>query len=123
MSHTPVPEHTPTPWRVMPKAPSGGVYITGDETFQFDGRVCQQHVALTTKNYGDNTSSVRIGREEANAAFIVRAVNSHQRLVEALGEVMEWIDNWSPPFADDDEWPDTEEKARAALRAAEGETQ
>lgn len=39
-------------------------------------------------------------------------------VVEALKEVMEWIDNWSPPFTDDDEWPATQAKVFAALRSA-----
>ena len=38
------------------------------------------------------------------------------RLREALGEIWEWIGNWSPDFIWDDEWPATEAKARAALQ-------
>ena len=37
-------------------------------------------------------------------------------LREALGEIWEWIGNWSPDFIWDDEWPATEAKARAALQ-------
>lgn len=36
-------------------------------------------------------------------------------LESALKEVMGWIKNWSPNFADDDEWPDTEARVTAAL--------
>ena len=38
-----------------------------------------------------------------------------ERLKAALGDVMEWIDNWSPPFTQDGEWAETELKARKAL--------
>jgi hypothetical protein len=37
---------------------------------------------------------------------------------DALREVMQWIDNWSPPFVEDDEWPATAAKAKAALTRA-----
>jgi hypothetical protein len=33
----------------------------------------------------------------------------------ALTEVMQWISNWSPPFVEDDEWPATAAKVKAAL--------
>lgn len=42
--------------------------------------------------------------EMANAAFIVRACNSHDELVEALKQVMGWISNWSPNFETDEDW-------------------
>lgn len=32
-----------------------------------------------------------------------------------LAEVMEWIDNWDPNFAYDEEWVDTEARVKAAL--------
>lgn len=38
-----------------------------------------------------------------------------KQLHDALGEVMDWISNWDPPFVQDDEWPDTERKATNAL--------
>ena len=37
------------------------------------------------------------------------------RLRGALKEVMSWIDNWSPSFIGDEEWPETGKRARAAL--------
>ena len=33
----------------------------------------------------------------------------------ALREVMDWINNWDPRFADDDEWPDTNSRVLLAL--------
>ena len=32
-----------------------------------------------------------------------------------LAEVYDWIVNWSPDFTEDDEWPETAAKVRAAL--------
>ena len=46
---------------------------------------------------------------------IVSLVAERDRLKAALGDVMEWIDNWSPPFTQDGEWSETELKARKAL--------
>ena len=38
-----------------------------------------------------------------------------ERLEAALREVREWIDNWSPSFVEDDEWPATADRMNAAL--------
>ena len=42
-----------------------------------------------------------------------------KRLEEALNEVMSWIDNWTPDFVYDAEWPDTEQKVRNAFKPEE----
>lgn len=49
---------------------------------------------------------------------VAAALKRAERLADALREVMLWIENWSPPFTEDDEWPDTEAKAQAALHPA-----
>lgn len=54
-------------------------------------------------------------------AKIYVSVDVQHALTEALYEVMLWIDNFSPAFADDDEWPATEEKVRHALAQHRGE--
>lgn len=54
---------------------------------------------------------------EANARLIAAAPD----LLEALQEVMSWIDNWDPDFTFDNEWAGTEIKARAAIKKATGE--
>ncbi len=42
---------------------------------------------------------------------------SREELLEqALKEVMEWLDAYSPGFMEDDEWPGTEERVKEALR-------
>jgi len=38
-----------------------------------------------------------------------------RQLHDALTEVMDWIENWSPNFTEDDDWPDTEQKVTDAL--------
>jgi hypothetical protein len=65
-------------------------------------------------------AAISIGYEEifdaeqrANAAFIVKAVNAHDALVEALENALLWTDEEH----DVDEWRD---KARAALALAGG---
>jgi len=65
-------EHTATPWE-MDKAHPDGIAIYGEA----DGR----QIALVN----DDVDEV-----DANAAFIVRAANSHAALVEALRAV-EWV--------------------------------
>ena len=72
-------KHTPTPW----KAEKGRtvMHVTG----QHFG-VCQ----ISTTGYrGDTPEDKRMyaERAEANAAFIVRAVNAHDELVAALEDV------------------------------------
>jgi transposase-like protein len=42
-------------------------------------------------------------------------------LLEALNRVMSWIDNWSPEFTNDEEWPQDRDAARAAIAKATGE--
>lgn len=53
---------------------------------------------------------------KAMSEHIEKLEADNARLREALGEVWDWIGNWSPNFIWDDEWPATEAKARAALQ-------
>ncbi len=44
------------------------------------------------------------------------AMTDYERqLHEALAKVIDWIDNWSPNFTEDDAWPATEQKVTDAL--------
>lgn len=45
----------------------------------------------------------------------------NQVLVDALKNVMSWIDNWSPSFTEDDEWPADRDAARSALAQAQAQ--
>lgn len=64
----------------------------------------------------------RDAQELAEIILKDRATLTSQRdkLVKALEEVMQWIGNWDPNFTQDDEWPDTAERVRAALQTKEG---
>ena|SRR3990167_7559750 len=68
------PAHTPTPWRIATKLPLGGLGITDTDT---DGMLA---VAAA---YGDTPEE-----EQANAAYIVRACNSFEALVDALSDLV-----------------------------------
>ena len=76
--------HTPTPWKITGATL---VYSNGSET---GGTVCVcgEPRETTVVEYR-RTEPWKPGFEEAaaNAAFIVKAVNSHEALVEALREV------------------------------------
>lgn len=54
----------------------------------------------------------------ANADLIVAAVNTHDRLVDVLTEVMGWISNWDPSFIHDDEWTETQQRVEEILELA-----
>lgn len=71
--------HTPLPWKaqVLETEYDPGVYIVGSN---LGGLVCAALPWPTEIDSGDYS------RVEANAAFIVQAVNSHHDLIEALRE-------------------------------------
>lgn len=52
--------------------------------------------------------------QKANAKVMAAAPD----LYEALQEVVQWIDGWSPSFCDDEEWQATADKIEAALSKA-----
>lgn len=100
--------HTPVPWRCDY---AGHLYSSGEG-----------YVAIITPftpkehhtEYGGATPKAR-----ANARFIVRAVNAHEKLVEACKRVLTAIE-WSTT-ADRMESEEQAELLRAALALAEGE--
>jgi hypothetical protein len=67
-------EHTPTPWRI--RNDFGGGWIQGSPA---DG-----------ETYGDRVANLAKPKTigAANAAFIVKAVNNHDALVEALEDLL-----------------------------------
>ena len=42
-------------------------------------------------------------------------------LLKSFQKVMSWIDNWSPEFSNDPDWPIDRDAARAAIAKAQGE--
>lgn len=49
--------------------------------------------------------------QEANARLIASAPDMYA----SLKQVMSWIDNWSPEFSNDPDWPTDRDAAREAL--------
>lgn len=76
-------EYTPTPWIVD----GTSVYYLDWDGSSYEGKGKYYRQQLTNRFwFSVQGSSKRISKEEleANAALIVRAVNSHEELVEAL---------------------------------------
>ena len=68
-------KHTPTPWVAIDE------YIYSQDRFE---------IGTTT------TSGFDYGTDDANAAHIVKCVNMHDELVEALKEINDLNENHSP---------------------------
>ncbi len=109
-------KHTPTPWQAQPPLENEdglaiiGLQLDEDGTPLFtptNGLVavtCQSPVEF---DEGDYT------RAAANAAFIVRACNSHDALLEALEALTEIVDDQLGG-----DFPEPLAKARAAIALA-----
>lgn len=91
------PQHTPTPWRVGAKA-SQCVY-GADESPIFMVDSMEEHTRA---------------QEKIDAAFIVRAVNSHEELLNALKDVCYAVNNWPESKAE------VLKIAQSAIAKAEG---
>lgn len=88
--------HTPTPWRAVIHSRS----IEGKAPNQFSypikpvgGSFVIANVTLAYPETADNEMRLDYAQGEANAAFIVRAVNSHAALVEALERIVAISEN------------------------------
>ena len=83
---TDTPAHTPLPWESQPleTGDDAGVSIIGSD---LGGLVCASLPWPSEIDSGDYS------RVEANAAFIVRACNSHYQLVDALREAIDAIED------------------------------
>jgi hypothetical protein len=77
MPDSPQPKHTPTPWECGKATNYHGFYIAPKGTLPTLAAVerVEHNIQITTFNFP--------GETEANAEFIVRAVNSHEALLEA----------------------------------------
>jgi len=53
-------------------------------------------------------------------AEVGRLIAAAPDLLEALRQVMDWIDSWDPSFIHDDDWPETAHHIRAAIARATG---
>lgn len=111
MSNT---KHTSTPWFAKRESWST-VYIEA----RIGGGILQEVAACGPTEAGSE-------QQDANAAFIVRACNSHEQLVAALRGLLAATDAYSTVHAPDGddaarmvEYAEALNKARAALAAAE----
>jgi hypothetical protein len=57
----------------------------------------------------------RAARLQGDFQACLAVLAERTRLRAALEELWTWVDNWSPPFVEDAEWPATREKVRAAI--------
>lgn len=76
------PSHTPTPWRVIP--PSGN----------FTKSTLVATESGSPFHHGDEIADVM---DEANAAFIVKCVNTHELLIEGLKTAIKRLEEVGSP--------------------------
>ena len=102
-------EHTPTPWSID-KLPTR-ICVAGRKGFSGDYRVADAHQSPQLAFTPRHEEAV------ANAAFIVKAVNSHDELVAALKNVANTYDAKS--YREGSQERRLGDLARAALSRAE----
>jgi hypothetical protein len=112
--------HTPTPWETSYRERSNGSY--GQDIYDSNGATI-----ATCEWYSVPTPTGFVTNRTANAEFIVRAVNSHQMLVDACRQLDEFQRTYHGYTQDN--MPGNEhysawlmrivESARAALQHAE----
>ena len=119
-------EHTPGPWKVYNSTDvfqrdPGQMNAEGIEAAPNDG----WHIANCAVGWQEIDGEqvyLSLREQEANAAHIVKCVNSHERLVEAAKAAVDaWHDddrNFDREM--EDGTPEWLAKCRAAIRAAEG---
>jgi hypothetical protein len=76
-------EHTPTPWRYRPREFDDWGFIRGPD----DVLAAVAKYGACTETSLDQHRHNRTDPAEANAAFVVKAVNNHDALVDALASV------------------------------------
>ena len=96
--------HSKTPWTHDGPDEFGDYSFTGPEN--------ALAIAVVVQNLRDSEVT------KDTAEFLGTAVNSHDGLLEALEEVMDWIVNWEPTLIEDDEWLATELKVFKAITKA-----
>jgi hypothetical protein len=83
-------EHTPTPWAYRPNKHDDWGWIRGPV---MEGEEIGELVAIAnswaTQEEKDAHRTTKTYPHAANAAFIVKAVNNHERMVEALKKAEE----------------------------------
>ena len=109
--------HTPTPWDITrSRGPVDGEYDFGI-TAEIGGRT-----EVIAEAFGW-VSEIHKSPAEANAAFIVRAVNAHEAVVEVLEELHAMVWGECPSLLNEDSGGNArlDGAIRAALALAKGE--
>lgn len=78
--------HTPTPWRFKLSVDDAQKYVYAAEVLGAD----QRRVYLRKKYFGEGITSDQLS---VDAAFIVRAVNSHEELVTRMHTLVASLDS------------------------------
>ena len=100
-------KHTPTPWSIVPQNDGSSIIAKMHEDASKGFRiVC--HAWLRRDSQAE---------DQANAAFIVRAVNAHDDLVAALSNLVAIIEDGNKATTESSSYA----CARAALAKARGE--
>ena len=83
-------DHTPTPWKVTPKHPESPIGYLFEIVMDEPMEDLPWHIASIAG--GSSYHSLAAGIEEkANAEFIVRACNAHDKLLEACREALQFF--------------------------------
>jgi hypothetical protein len=112
--------HTPLPWGI---------------SYGFDLTACKRHPGRATYVCGPNPESIGIkistpwiegawdddAEAKANAAFIVRACNSHYALIEALQQFVNGVETRMIDSPADETLANITHRARVAIANARGE--
>jgi YD repeat-containing protein len=95
-------QHTPVPWSIA------GVSVNPHEGHVIESDSADGRTIAWTCNSLDNNGEEYISQEDiANAEFIIRACNSHDALLAALMQLMEWEGDEPGSYND----PDTQKRA------------
>lgn len=90
--------HTPTPWQVEPHSDTDEIVnVVSEYEVQPDGIKRANWIAeLDAQIDFDSDVDEQLAVVNANAAFIVRACNAHDDLVDALKEALRYLDDGDP---------------------------
>src|ERR1019366_3543176 len=82
-------EHSPTPWEVVPSCDHHGPYIVTEYGSSLADLYTMSDLSSASVRNGGTSKPLPFIDADANAAFIVRAVNSFDLLVSSIKSVIE----------------------------------
>lgn len=108
-------QHTPTPWMIRPdELQEGSFQIRHETPFYRDNMLVASVIARTV----DNIAEEHGGSQEANAAFIVRAVNNFDEILRALKLAHQCLE--SLMSGDENDYDAHQKEIEQAIAKAEG---